>query len=265
MTSNCVPCSWPRRFSVRTHMSKGSSSVIGRRCVIRLAMCTMPSSGNGKSDSVINAICWPNASTCGYVAGSSLPSRKPHTSLYAASCSRSTVIPLRTDLRCGSSLRFVPPGSNPPIAAFAYSDSMFGLDWISCRVIGSRSQQRLATHPHEVAVHGGRSGVGVEGDRFGDVTGQSTLLQAGHQPARLAGEQRHRRGHLGLDEAGCHGVDRAAVLGQPRRTVVDHADHARLAGAVVGLADVAGNTRDRGHADDAAVLVEHVPGEQFLV
>src|SRR5699024_4132548 len=32
-----------------------------------------------------------------------------------------------------------------------------------------------------------------------------------------------------------------------------------------GLADVAGNTRDRGHADDAAVLVEHVPGEQFLV
>ena len=58
---------------------KVSPASSGRMTSIRLAMCTRPTAGNGKRPDVISSMCSGNASTCGYVGGTSSRSRKPHT------------------------------------------------------------------------------------------------------------------------------------------------------------------------------------------
>src|SRR5690606_37757161 len=159
-------------------------------------------------------------------------SRNPHTLLYSASLPASATTPVRTYSRSGSS---PPLLRSPPSTTFGYSAATLGAPSSSLTVMSramSRPQERLAAHPHDVAVHRGRTRVGGPGDRLGDVHRQTALRLRGKAAAELADHDRHGRGHLRLDEPGCDGVDRAAVLGDLRRGVVDHADDARLAGRV---------------------------------
>src|SRR6185369_7436280 len=156
----------------------------------------MPSSGNGNPGSVISAICSGNASMCGYVAGSSSLSRKPHTVLYAAKWAGSTTTPVRTSSVSGSES---PDGlrSTPPSSAFGYSVARLGV-LSSSRIATSGPQQGLAADADHVAVHRGRRRVRVPGDRLGDVDREAALAKAGQPPAGLADEQRDSRRHLRL-------------------------------------------------------------------
>ena len=90
-------------------------------------------------------------------------------------------------------------------------------------------------------------GDGEPGDRLGHVDRQAALRHAVHPPAGLAEQQRHPRGHRGLDEARRDRVDRDA---RARRSTgasdCDQPDHAGLGGGVVGLPAVAGDAGDRG-------------------
>ena len=103
---------------------------------------------------------------------------------------------------------------------------------------------------------------GQPGDRLGDVDRQPALGEAAHPPAGLADGHRHRRGHLGLDEARSDGVDGHPALGEQRGERLHDADHARLGGGVVRLPGVAGDPADRRDADDPPVAGARVALEQ---
>ena len=76
----------------------------------------------------------------------------------------------------------------------------------------SGSDQALAADPDDVAVDRGRRGIGVPRDRLGDVDREPALAHRVEPPTDLSGREGHGRGHLGLDEARCHGVDGDALL-----------------------------------------------------
>src|SRR5439155_26491046 len=103
----------------------------------------------------------------------------------------------------------------------------------------SRPQQRLAAHPDHVAVDRTGRRIRIPGNGFRDVYRQPTLTETGQSAASFTDDDRHLRGHLGLDEPRRDGVDRAAVPRERARGILHHADHACLAGRVVRLADVA--------------------------
>ena len=74
-----------------------------------------------------------------------------------------------------------------------------------------------------------------------------------------------RGGQPGLDEARGHRVDADPALAQRRGERVDQADHAGLAGGVVGLPPVAGDPGDRGDRDDPPAGRDQVPFQQHVV
>ena len=116
--------------------------------------------------------------------------------------------------------------------------------WGRCRGCGSPSQAPSRLWPQTrttLPLTPVEAGAGEPGDRLGDVDRQPALGEAAEPPAGFARADRHRRGHLRLDEAGGDGVDRRSALGQLRRQRFDHPDHAGLRGGVVGLAGVAGD------------------------
>src|SRR5680860_668760 len=88
--------------AARTVRSRRSRVDSGRAASNRLATCTRPTAGNGKSAPVRSCICSPNASTCGYVSGRSARSPKPQTAAYRATCSVSTVTPRASNVAAGS-------------------------------------------------------------------------------------------------------------------------------------------------------------------
>src|ERR1700754_1239521 len=121
----------------------------------------------------------------------------------------------------------------------------------------SGSEHHLAADADHVAVDGRRARAGVPGDRLRDVDREAALAHRVQPATDLAGGEGHRGGHLGLDESWRDRVDGEAVLELVLERV-DEADDTGLGGGVVGLADVAGDTRDRGDPDDPAVLVDRL-------
>ena len=91
-------------------------------------------------------------------------------------------------------------------------------------------------------------------------------------PNRLAGMRFFRLGndspgpalgHVALNEAGGHRVDRDLPAGQFAAQAASQADQPGLRGRIVGLAWVADESRDAGHVDDPAVASpHHVPGSR---
>src|SRR5690242_12933071 len=74
-------------------------------------------------------------------------------------------------------------------------------------VLSLGAQHGLTAHPNGVPGDGVRSGAGEIRDGFGDIDRLTTLIERVEPSAHLAGGQRDRLGHLGLDEAGRNRVD----------------------------------------------------------
>src|SRR3954447_18123005 len=106
------------------------------------------------------------------------------------------------------------PVNSPPVLRMPGSRLTTGTDGSAARTIvsalmlvsfwgGSCAEHHLATDPDHVAVDGAGAGGGIPGDRLRDVDRQAALSHGVEPPTDPAGRERHRRGHLGDDEAGC--------------------------------------------------------------
>ena len=93
----------------------------------------------------------------------------------------------------------------------------------------------------------------------------TALVHGVHATARFTDGEGNGGGHLGFDEARCHGIDGDALLGVFILERIDHADYRSLGTTVVGLAQVAGNARDGADGDNAGAFTQTAAGEQGFI
>jgi hypothetical protein len=108
-----------------------------------------------------------------------------------------------------------------------------------------------------------RPGGGEEGDQLGDVPGLAALAERARRRATSRvddGDGAVRRVSMKPGAMALTVMPRAASCGA---SALDEADDARLAGRVVGLADVAGDARDAAQADDAGRRRCSTPSTSF--
>src|SRR6478752_8820659 len=127
---------------------------------------------------------------------------------------------------------------------------------ISLVIAPSRPEQALAADADHLPRDARRTRLGEPRDGLGDVLGVAPLLERVHAPPDLPRREGDPRRHLGLDEAGGDRVDGDATIGDLTRQGGDEPDDAGLARAVVRLAPVARDARDRGDAHDTAAVAE---------